>query len=70
MGESYRKWRVEYGPNWEQKFRERYESDMMKNDTHLYVGTVHRHPNIWIVVGLFFPPKGTERLFDTVSSAL
>ena len=26
-------------------------------DTHFYVGTVHGHPNSWIIVGLFYPPK-------------
>ncbi len=28
-----------------------------KNDTHFYVGTLHHHPNIWIIVGLFYPRK-------------
>jgi hypothetical protein len=57
MGQSYRQWRAEYGRNWETKFRERYESDMINNnDTHFYVGTIHGHPHVWIIVGLFYPP--------------
>jgi hypothetical protein len=57
MSESYRKWRTEYGHNWEEKFRQRYESDMvLRNDTHFYVGTMHKHPGTWIIVGLFYPP--------------
>ena len=32
-------------------------------DTHFYVGTVHRFPATWIVVGLFYPPKVASRLF-------
>jgi hypothetical protein len=58
MAQSWRKWRMQYGDGWEQKFRDRYESDMIqKCDTHFYVGTVHRHPHKWIIVGLFYPPK-------------
>jgi len=54
MGESYRRWQRQYGDQWEPKFRLRYEDEMIgKNDTHFYVGTVHRHPDAWIIVGLF-----------------
>jgi hypothetical protein len=28
-----------------------------KNDTHFYVGTVHQHPDAWIIIGLFYPPR-------------
>jgi hypothetical protein len=67
MGESYRQWKATYGDKWESKFRERYESDMIRKcDTHFYVGTVHQHPHIWIIVGLFYPPRSDEGpgLFD------
>ena len=58
MAESYRRWRGEYGANWESMFRQRYERDMIeKNDTHFYVGTLHQHPKNWIIVGLFYPPR-------------
>lgn len=61
MGESYRKWREEYRDHWEEKFRQRYESDMiLKNDTHFYTGTVHQYPGTWIIVGLFYPPREPE----------
>jgi len=61
MGESYRKWKRQYGDGWEQKFRQRYESDMIrKYDTHFYVGTVHQHPQTWIICGLFYPPRATS----------
>ncbi len=29
-----------------------------KNDTYLLVGTLHQHPQSWIIGGVFFPPKG------------
>jgi hypothetical protein len=68
LGESWRKWRREYGENWEAAFRQKFEAEMInKYDTHFFVGTMHQHPNVWIIVGLFYPPKGTERLFDLIS---
>jgi hypothetical protein len=58
IGQSYRKWRNDYGDGWEAKFREKYERQMIeKNDTHFYVGTLHQYPGTWIIVGLFYPPK-------------
>lgn len=58
MGQSYRKWRQRYDAGWETKFRQRWESEMQfKYDTHFFVGTVHNHPNNWIIVGLFYPPR-------------
>jgi hypothetical protein len=61
MGESWRRWKDEYGDGWQEKFRLRYEQEMIeKNDTYFYVGTVHRNPSAWIIVGLFYPPKPAE----------
>jgi hypothetical protein len=61
IGEAYRKWKAEYGDRWEGKFRQRFESEMIsKYDTHLYVGTVHRYPGTWIIVGLFYPGRQPE----------
>lgn len=57
MGESYRSWRARYGDNWQEKFRQRYEIEMIhRNDTHFFVGTVAAHPHRWIIIGLFYPP--------------
>jgi hypothetical protein len=66
MVQAYRRWRQDYGENWEQAFRQRFEREMIeKYDTHFMVGTVHQHPNNWIIVGLFYPPKQETRdLFD------
>ena len=58
MGESWRQWKEQYGDGWEEKFRLRYEKEMIeKFDTHFYVGTVHKNPKSWIIVGLFYPPR-------------
>jgi hypothetical protein len=66
MGQAYRDWRAKYGDQWEAKFRQRFEHEMIeKNETHFFVGTVHQHPGSWIIVGLFYPPKqATADLFD------
>jgi hypothetical protein len=59
MSQSYRQWRSHYGDaGWEEKFRQRYEWEMIhEKDTHFYVGTVASHPNRWIIIGLFYPPR-------------
>jgi hypothetical protein len=58
LGQAYRSWRMDYGDAWEQAFRQRFENDMIhKNDTHYFVGNLHQFPRIWIIVGLFYPPK-------------
>jgi hypothetical protein len=58
MGESWRRWSKDYGEDWQAKFRQRYEQEMLeKYDTHFYVGTIHQHPKNWIIIGLFYPPK-------------
>ena len=63
MAESYRRWRAKYGDGWEPKFRQRYEQDMIERfDTHFFVGTVHRHPLNWIIVGLWHPLKMRDGL--------
>ncbi len=65
MGQAWRKWSRDYGSNWESKFRDRFERGMADGpDTHFYVGTIHRHPNAWIIVGLWYAPSETQpRLF-------
>jgi hypothetical protein len=66
MGQSWRKWRNQYGNEWEGKLRERYEKEMIeKYDTHFYVGTIHQHPHTWIIVGLFYPPRSTTGMFES-----
>lgn len=58
MGESWRKWKAQYGKDWEAAFRQRYEKEfLLEKDLHFFVGTVNAHPKEWIIVGLFYPPK-------------
>jgi hypothetical protein len=65
MAEAWRKWKQEYGDNWESKFRQRFEQEMIeKYDTQFYVGTIHQHPKEWIIVGLFYPPRSAQSLLN------
>lgn len=58
MAEAWRQWKTKYGQNWESKFRQKFEADMIeKYDTHFFVGTLHGHPSVWIIIGLFYPMK-------------
>jgi hypothetical protein len=63
-GQSWLKWKTEYGKNWEKAFRQKYEAEMRDRfDTHFYVGTINQDPSEWIVVGLFYPLKVPPKLF-------
>ena len=68
MGQSFRRWRKQYGDNWEAAFRLKYEQEMKsKFDTHFYVGTIHQYPNAWIIIGLYYPPvQVMSDLFDSL----
>jgi hypothetical protein len=57
IGEAYRSWKRKYGDNWEAPFRQRFETEMIREkDTHFFVGTIKAHPQTWIIIGLFYPP--------------
>ena len=61
MGQSYRKWRSQYDEQWEEKFRQRYETEMIQtNDTRFFVGTMLQYPGTWIIIGLFYPPMSPQ----------
>jgi len=67
MGQSYRAWKRKYGEKWEEKFRLRYEKEMIeKNDTYFYMGTMNGHPHVWIIIGLFYPPLVEESRQSTL----
>jgi hypothetical protein len=70
MLESWRRWKEDYSGSWEAKFRERYERDMIQmKDTHFFVGTHSSHPQEWLIVGLFYPPKlPSLPLFNGITS--
>ena len=46
-----------YGANWEKPLRQKLEAEFAKNDLLLLMGTVHKFPDQWLIVGLVYPPK-------------
>lgn len=56
--ESYRKWQNRYGKHWERYFRQKFEDEVIYSfDSYFYVGTIRAHPDVWIIIGLFYPHK-------------
>lgn len=45
-----------------EKVRQKFLCDLCGDDkdTHLFVGTVHTHPNSWIALGVFYPKKDEQ----------
>lgn len=52
----------DYGEAWEKYFRLRLESDFSQNkEIAFLLGTMHRFPDLWLIVGLIYPPKSVAR---------
>ncbi len=53
-------WRciARYGRDgWMEKFRLKFGTEFLKKDLFFLMGTIHRFPNRWLIVGLIYPPK-------------
>jgi hypothetical protein len=57
VGALYWKCVQAYGAKWEGKFRQRLEVDFKEKDLLFLMGTIHRFPDQWLIVGLVYPPK-------------
>lgn len=56
VGWALLKWRKDYPDTWMNKFRQRFEDEMIRdNDTKFYVGTLRSHPSNWQIIGLWYP---------------
>jgi hypothetical protein len=42
---------------WESKFRHRLETEFSQKDLLFLMGTVHRFPDQWLIVGIIYPPR-------------
>ena len=42
---------------WEDKFRQRLEAEFSQKDLLFLMGTIHRFPDQWLIVGFVYPPK-------------
>ena len=58
IGALYWKCVTAYGPKgWEAKFRHRLETEFAQKDLIFLMGTIHRFPDHWLIVGIVYPPK-------------
>jgi hypothetical protein len=46
-----------HGPRWEQPFRQKLEHEFAQKDLLFLMGTMHRFPDQWLIIGLIYPPK-------------
>jgi hypothetical protein len=49
--------RRRHGMNWEVPFRAKIEQELPGKDLLFLMGTIHRFPDQWLIVSLFYPPK-------------
>ena len=48
----------DYGADWEKYFRLRLEAEFStKKEIAFLMGTMHRFPDLWLIVGLVYPPR-------------
>ena len=61
VGALYWKCVQTYGPaGWEEKFRQRLEVEFFAKDLMFLMGTIHRFPDHWLIVGFVYPPKSSR----------
>ena len=46
-----------HGERWEQPFRAKLETEFAQKHMMFVMGTMHRFPSQWLIVGLIYPPK-------------
>jgi hypothetical protein len=49
-----------YGRRWEMYLRQKLEGEFAEKDLLFLMGTVHRFPDQWLIVGLVYPPKPVQ----------
>lgn len=50
-----------YGSSWEEKLRQKLEMEFAAKNLILMMGTMHRFPDQWLIIGLIYPPKQPPR---------
>jgi len=57
-GALYWNCRRSHGDEWERVFREKLEAEFREaKEAYFLLGTIHRFPDQWLIVGLYYPPK-------------
>ncbi|WP_281983067.1 hypothetical protein [Azonexus hydrophilus] len=50
-------WNVHRKPDWQALFRQKYLTEFSTKDLLFLMGTIHRFPGQWLIVGVIYPPK-------------
>lgn len=55
---------VRHHADWQRRMRDRWVDEMCADsrDTALFVGNMHQHPNSFLVLGVWWPPRRAEQL--------
>ena len=46
-----------HGSDWENSFRDKFEVQFRNKDLLFLMGTIHRFPDQWLIVGVIYPPR-------------
>jgi hypothetical protein len=46
-----------HGSDWKRPFTDKLLTEFSYKDLYFLMGTVHRFPGTWLIVGLYYPPK-------------
>lgn len=57
IGESYRKWSVDYGDRWEEAIRKKYEVELPARDLQFVLGNIAKRQHTFQIIGLVRPPR-------------
>ena len=52
--------RVRAKADWQSLLKRKYIDDFADKDVHLFVGTVHVHPQVWLAIGVYYPPRAQD----------
>jgi hypothetical protein len=62
VGALYWNVRRSHGVGWQKPFRYKLEEEFSGKDLLFLMGTIHRFPDMWLIVGLAYPPKHRPEL--------
>lgn len=62
--------RRDYGAKWEEYFRQRLAVEFSEKDLLFLMGTIHRFPDQWLIVGLVYPPRRKKVALEQLALGL
>jgi hypothetical protein len=51
-----------HGELWEEPFRKKFGTALPSTELMFLIGTIHRFPDQWLIVSVFYPPKQQQLL--------